>query len=69
MNKNWKYEAKKMILSITSFKKVYSSKKVMFITTPTKLDNFTLAFLNRIKYNIILLNETNTTCDYNVNVL
>ena len=68
-NQYWKDEIKKMILSIESFKKFHPLEKVMYISTPSKLEERTINFLNRINKNIILVEETDTICSYNVNVL
>jgi hypothetical protein len=68
-NEIWKYEVRKMILSINSFKNIEPLKKTMHISTPSKLDDRTVMFLNRRNNNIILVDETDTICSYNVNVL
>jgi len=68
-NNFWKTDIIKMLKSINSYKKINKNHSTMFISTPMKLSERTINFLNRINNKIVLFEETDTICSYNINIL
>ena len=70
MKKNyWKNDIILILKSINSYKKTNKDHTIMYISTPIKLTERTIMFFNRINKKIVLVEETDTICSYNINIL